>query len=138
MTPGSFLHEYAADAFDALLNATLLCECRRVFVRGWRPGPEAAAPRADVSLYVPLADSPSTFDDLADVVDYEAVYHILHLHPFVAAREYSRAVAAHLMKDPRIAAVRIAIHLPFVAPVDSYFLRDADSAFATAATRTVP
>ncbi|WP_146142591.1 hypothetical protein [Paraburkholderia sp. BL25I1N1] len=72
------------------------------------------------------------------MVDYEAVYHILHLHPFVAAREYSRAVAADLMKDPRIAAVRIAIHLPFVTPVDSYFLRDADSAFATAATRTVP
>ncbi|TDN63077.1 hypothetical protein [Paraburkholderia sp. BL10I2N1] len=130
--PGSFLREYAADAFDAPLNATLLCECRHVFVRGWRPGPEAAAPRVDVSLYVPLADSPSTFDDLADVVDYEAVYHILQLHPFVAAQEYSRAVAADLMNIPKIAAVRIAIRLRFVILVDGYFLRDTDSALAIA------
>jgi len=112
----------------------LTLDCRRVFVGGWRPSGNAlTSPRVDTSLYVPFADSPSTFDDLADVVDYEAVYRTLRQHPFLATRGYCRAVSADLLENHKIVALRMTISSAEAVPIDGYFMRGETCARVAAA-----
>ena len=115
---------------QSLLNHPQLMECRRLFLRdyvvnihiGWHDFEKDGAQRVkiNVDLYVPLALSTPTADNLDEVVDYDFIRREIlarvaqgHIH---LQETLADDVLARMLAHPKVRAARVSTEKPDVYP----------------------
>lgn len=112
------------------LTAHLTLHCRRLFLRNYDIPVnigvydfEKVAPQRvvfNVDLYVPLAVSTPTQDDVSEIVDYDLIRRVINARVERGHIELQETlcddIANTLMEHPKIAAVRVSTEKPDVYP----------------------